>query len=188
MEALLWRRAMAGPVRPRGTPMTSRHGDPVGARLRQFYAALIDERRLGARRSFFAHAVGKAEQLLFALRRRADDDQDALLGVFKTGLQVNAVGPHVDVALGRQIALLPMLVLVEPDLLQPGDGRSRQTRRILAQQGGKRLLRVYAEPSGAAAKRVGNGRWRPIKDDKRRDGARILLATDRISASLTCRQ
>src|SRR5215475_618885 len=121
MEALLWRRAVAGPVRPRGTPMTSRHGDPVGARLRQFYAALIDERRLGARRSLFAHAVGKAEQLLFALRRRADDDQDALLGVFKTGLQVNAVGPHVDVALGRQIALLPMLVLVEPDL--PSAGR-----------------------------------------------------------------
>ena len=28
----------------------------------------------------------KAEQLLPALRRRADDDQDALLGVFKTGL------------------------------------------------------------------------------------------------------
>src|SRR6267142_2420111 len=61
----------------------------------------------------FAPAVGEAEQLLFALRRRADDDQDALLGVFKTGLQVNAVGPHVDVALGRQIALPPMLVLVE---------------------------------------------------------------------------
>src|SRR5215475_7431657 len=117
MEALLWRRAVAGPVRPRGTPMTSRHGDPVGARLRQFYAAFIDERRLGARRSFFAHAVGKAEQLLFALRRRADDDQDALLGVFKTGLQVNAVGPHVDVALGRQIALLPMLVLVGSGLV-----------------------------------------------------------------------
>ena len=34
----------------------------------------------------FAGAVGKAEQLLPALRRRADDDQDALLGVFKTGL------------------------------------------------------------------------------------------------------
>src|SRR6202022_4611274 len=31
---------------------------------------------------------------------RADDDQDALFGVFKTGLQVDAVGPHVDVALG----------------------------------------------------------------------------------------
>jgi hypothetical protein len=53
---------------------------------------------------------------------------------------------------------------------------------------GKRLLRVYAEPSSAAVKRVGKGRWRSIKDDKRRDGVRILLATDRISASLICRQ
>jgi hypothetical protein len=35
-----------------------------------------------------------------------------------------------------------MLVLVEPDLLQPRDGRSRQARRILAEQGGKRLLEV----------------------------------------------
>src|SRR5438477_13159569 len=90
----------------------------------------------------FARAVGQAEQLLFALRRRADDHQDALFGVFKTGLQVNAVGPHVDVALGRQIALPPMLVLVEPDLLQPRDGRGRQARRILAEQRSKRLLEI----------------------------------------------
>ena len=48
-----------------------------------------------------ARAVGKAEQLLPALRRRTDDDQDALLSVFKTGLQVNAVGPHIDIVLGR---------------------------------------------------------------------------------------
>src|SRR4051794_6529968 len=54
-----------------------------------------------------ARAVGKTEQLLLTLRRRADDDQNALLGVFNTGLQVNAVGPHVNVALGRQIALPP---------------------------------------------------------------------------------
>jgi len=54
---------VAGPVRPRGTPMTSRHGDPVGARLRQFYAALIDERRLGARRSFFARVFSFSESL-----------------------------------------------------------------------------------------------------------------------------
>jgi len=52
---------------------------------------------------------------------------------------------------------------------------------------GKRLLRVYAQPASAAAKRIGKGRSRPLKDDKRRDGARILLAKDRISASLICR-
>src|ERR1700730_19406606 len=43
--------------------LTSRHGDPVGARLRQFEAALIDERRLGARRSFFARAFSFSESL-----------------------------------------------------------------------------------------------------------------------------
>src|SRR5688500_536326 len=41
----------------------------------------------------FARAVGETEQLLLTLRRRADDHQNALLGVVKTGLQVNAVGP-----------------------------------------------------------------------------------------------
>src|SRR5882724_8528310 len=84
----------------------------------------------------------KAEQLLPALRRRADDDQDALLGVFKTGLQLNAVGPHIDVVLGRQIALPPVLVLVDPDLLQPSNSRGRQTRCILAEQGRKHLLEI----------------------------------------------
>src|SRR4029078_12840252 len=79
-----------------------------------------------------ARAVGGAEQLLFALRRRSDDHQDALLAVFKTGLQVNAVGPHVNIALGRQIALPPVLVLAEPDPLQPRDSRGRQARCILA--------------------------------------------------------
>src|SRR5215831_206441 len=71
MEALLWRRAVAGPVRPRGTPMTSRHGHPVGARLRQFYAALIDERRLGARRSFFARVFSFSERLWSLLNEPA---------------------------------------------------------------------------------------------------------------------
>src|SRR5712692_9774878 len=89
-----------------------------------------------------ARAVGKAEQLLPALRRRADDDQEALLGVFKTGLQVNAVGPHIGVVLGRQIALPPVLVLVDPDLLQPSNSRGRQARCILAEQGSKRLLEI----------------------------------------------
>src|SRR3954451_3197926 len=44
--------------------------------------------------------------------------------------------------LGDQIALPPMLVLVEPDLLQPRDGRGRQARRILAEQRSKRLLEI----------------------------------------------
>src|ERR1700741_274959 len=56
--------------------------------------------------------------------------------------QVNTVGPHIDVVLGRQIALPPVLVLVDPDLLQPSNSRGRQSRCILAEQGRKRLLEI----------------------------------------------
>ena len=56
-------------------------------------------------------------------------DQDALRLVLQTRLQVDAVGPDVDVALGRQVALAPSLVFVGPDLLQPRDGRGRQPGR-----------------------------------------------------------
>jgi hypothetical protein len=64
---------------------------------------------------------------------------------------------------------------------------SRRRRRTTYGLVGKRLLRVYARPASAAAKRIGKGRSRARKDDKRRDGAGILLAKERISASLICR-
>src|SRR5216110_891409 len=134
-----------------------------------------------------ARAVGEAEQLLPALRRRADDDQDALFGVFKTGLQVNAVGPHIDVVLGRQIALPPVLVLVDPDLLQPRDGRGRQARRILAEQRSKRLLEIAGRDAlqvkdwdqhlqAAGAPRIG-------RQDSRReaDAAGIILGSTTVA-------
>ena len=92
--------------------------------------------------SALARAVDQAEQLLLALRRGADDDQDALRLVLQTRLQVDAVGPDVDVALGRQVALAPSLVFVDPDVLQPRDGRGRQARSILAEQGGQRRREV----------------------------------------------
>ena len=69
-----------------------------------------------------ARAIGEADQLLLALRRRADQHEDALLFVLQARLEMDAVGPDVDVALRRQIALLPGGVLVEPDVLQPRDG------------------------------------------------------------------
>ena len=62
--------------------------------------------------------------------------------VLQTRLQVDAVGPDVDVALGRQVALAPSLVFVEPDVLEPRDGRGRQARTILAEQGGQRRREV----------------------------------------------
>ena len=54
---------------------------------------------------------------------------------------MDAVGPSVDVALGGEIALVPALVLVDPDLLQPrnleaavrlNDGSASYWRRLLS--------------------------------------------------------
>jgi hypothetical protein len=49
----------------------------------------------------FAAAVGEAEQFLRAFRCRADDDENALRFVFQTRLQMDAIGPYVDIALGK---------------------------------------------------------------------------------------
>ncbi len=67
----------------------------------------------------FPCAIGETDEFLLALRRRADDDEDALLVVFEAGLQVNAVRPDVDVALGREVALVPQRMIVLPAVLQP---------------------------------------------------------------------
>src|SRR5215468_10143688 len=45
--------------------------------------------------------VGEADEFLAALRRRANQHKNALLLVFKPGLQVDAVCPDVDIALRR---------------------------------------------------------------------------------------
>ena len=51
--------------------------------------------------------VGETDQLLLAFGRRANDDKNALLLVLEPRLQVDAVRPHIDIAPGREIALLP---------------------------------------------------------------------------------
>jgi hypothetical protein len=73
-----------------------------------------------------AHTVGEADKLLPALGRGSDDDQQALCGVFETGLHVNAVDPEVDVAFGREVSFAPALglntnVLLPPHTLSPQD-------------------------------------------------------------------
>jgi len=91
----------------------------------------------------------------------------------------------------RDVALFPFVItVITPESHHQycsHEISSRRRRRTTYGLVGKRLLRVYAQPASAAAKRIGKGRSRPLKDDKRRDGARILLAKDRISASLICR-
>src|ERR1700719_3337236 len=55
---------------------------------------------------------------------------------------MDAVGPEVEVALGRQIALLPARVLLAPRLLEAGDGRCRETGRVRADKRCQRFLEI----------------------------------------------
>src|SRR2546421_10065009 len=55
---------------------------------------------------------------------------------------MDAVGPEVDVTLGREIALAPARVLLRPGHLKPSDGRGRQPPGVLAKQRDQRFLEV----------------------------------------------
>jgi hypothetical protein len=90
----------------------------------------------------FPDAYLEAEQLLLALGRCPDQHQHALGLRLHAGLQVDAIGPDVDVAPGRQIAPLPTGVICLPLAAEPRNHRRRQVRRVLAQQGRERLLEV----------------------------------------------
>ena len=90
----------------------------------------------------FADPDLEAEQFLFAFRRGADHHQHAVGHRFHAGLEVDAIGPDIDVAPGRQVTLLPARVIIRPALLQPGDDRGRQVGRVLAQQDTQRLLEI----------------------------------------------
>ena len=67
-------------------------------------ASLEIEQEFLPRLRALAHAVGQADQFLLALRRRADDHEQALRIILKPGLDVDAVDPEVDVAFGGQVA------------------------------------------------------------------------------------
>ena len=84
----------------------------------------------------------EADQLLLALGRSADDHQHALGLGLQARLQVDAIGPEIDIAPGRQVALLPALVLGLPVAPQPGDHRRREVRGVLAEESGERFLEV----------------------------------------------
>src|ERR1700740_3480908 len=113
-----------------------------------------------------AHTVDQADQLLLALGRGTDDDQQALRSVLEPGLDVDAVGPEVDVTLGGEIALAPARMLLRPGLLEPSDGRGREPASVLAEQRDQCLIEV----AGRDALQVED---RDQRFDRRAYGGRI---------------
>jgi len=105
-------------------------------------ACLEVDQQLAPALGAFPHAHLEAEKLLLALRRRADQHQHALGLWLHARLQVDAVGPYIHVAAGRQVAPLPARVVRLPLAPQPRDHRRRQVRGLLAQQGPERFLKV----------------------------------------------
>ena len=185
--------ARAFSARPRRRPSRTRarhrrrraaaHVEPAPLQIEQQIAPVVRA---------LARAIGEADQFLLAFRRRADDDEDALRFVLQTRLQMDAVGPDVDVALGRQIALLPRAVLVDPTVLQPRDGGGRQPGSILAEQRRQRLGEVAGRDAlqvedrhqrlqALRAPRVGRQDRRREADALGIGGARLAVAHARLA-------
>ena len=125
----------------------------------------------------------EADEFLPALGRRADQHQHALGLLLHAGLQVDAIGPDVDVAPGREIAPLPALVLGLPFGREPGDHRRRQVRGVLAEQRRKRLLEVAGRDPAKVEdrqERIEAPRpARPFRQDRRREADPVVTAWSR---------
>jgi hypothetical protein len=89
-----------------------------------------------------AIAVLDREQLLAPVGVGADEDQDALPVVVEPRREVDAVGPDVDVAPGREVTTLPALMLLLPAGHQAAHGRGREAGRVGAEQRRERLLEL----------------------------------------------
>ena len=130
---------------------------PVADRQRRLdlqAAGLAVQEQLLPRLLALPVAVGDGDQLLLAVGGRPHQDQDALPALLQADVEVDAVGPDVDVVLARQRPLAPGLVLVLPDGLEPGDGRGRQPRGVGAAKSPVILSPRHAQPPNPPQTRV----------------------------------
>jgi site-specific DNA recombinase len=126
-------------------------------------------------------AVGHGDQLLLAVGGRPHQHQDALPAALQADVEVDAVGPDVDVMLARQRPLAPGLMVLLPGGLQPGDGRRRQVGGVGAEDRPEGL----GEVAGADALQVEPGdqllQAPGASQVGRQDGGRELLPPARRS-------
>ena len=78
-------------------------------------------KQVAPRQVALSFAVHHGQQLLTSIMGGTDHDQDARPVGLKTHVEVDAVHPHVGVALAAEIPLPPGGILLFPDLLEPHD-------------------------------------------------------------------
>ena len=83
----------------------------------------------------------QAQQFFIPLVRDADDDQNAL-PLIGTNIEINAIGPDIDVALLSQGPLLPVLVLSAPLRFQTTNRGGRNPFSLCPEQGAQSLAEV----------------------------------------------
>jgi hypothetical protein len=93
---------------------------------------------LGPRGGALAVALLHREQLLAPVGGDAEDNEHRSLLLLQPGLEIQAIGEEVDVALGDRRAA-PEAVLVRPRLLEAQDARRGERRRLADQRPEDRL-------------------------------------------------
>src|SRR5690606_19780648 len=105
-------------------------------------ALLQVQQQLLPRDLALALAVYEADEFLLALCGGTDHDEHAGPLRRKTHVEVDAVGPQIDVALAREIAPTPRSVFLLPDFLETHDVRSAESRGPFAENGREHLREV----------------------------------------------
>src|SRR5262245_31536034 len=90
----------------------------------------------------FPCAINKTDELLLALWRRPDQNEDALLLVLETRFEMDSIRPDVNVSFALQITQLPLRMILLPAVLKAADRARRKAARILAEQSGERLREI----------------------------------------------
>src|SRR6056297_3208813 len=118
---------------------TIAHGD-LG---RHLDAASLDvDQQLAPTLRALTHANLEAYELLLPFRRGPENDQYALGLGLHPGLQIDAVGPDIDIPPRREITALPAIIFLLPVSRQTGDDAGRQVRRICSEQRGQSFLEI----------------------------------------------
>jgi hypothetical protein len=115
-----------------------------------------------------AVAVPEPDELLVTCGVSTNKNENTMPGCLKTGLEVHAVDPEIDLLCAPAAAALPLRQFFLPALFEPADRRWREARGLWAQEGlerfgdipGRDALEVQLEEKGFQTFGAANLRWK----------------------------